>query len=56
MSNKACVPNKKEDLNLNLFSKAKEISLSKTLTMPISCECKYRFDGTKFNSDQWCNK
>ena len=27
----------------------------KTLTEHISCECKYRFDGKKCNSDQWSN-
>ena len=40
LSNKACIPNKPEDLNLSLFSKIKGINKSKTLTKHISCECK----------------
>ena len=31
------------------------INESKTLTKHISCECKYKFDGRKCNSDQWWN-
>ena len=40
LSNKACIPNKPEDLNLSLFSKIKGINKSKTLTKHISCEYK----------------
>ena len=40
LSNKACIPNKPEDLNLSLFNKIKGINKSKTLTKHISCECK----------------
>ena len=54
-SNKACVPNKTEDLNLSVFSMITGTNESKTLTKHISCECKYRFDGKKCNSDQWSN-
>ena len=28
---------------------------SKTLTKHISCECKCRFDGRKYDSNQWSN-
>ena len=42
-----------EDLNLSVFNMATEINESKTLTKHISCEFKCRFDGRKFNSDQW---
>ena len=31
------------------------INESKSLTRHISCYCKCRLDGKKFNSDQWCN-
>ena len=31
------------------------INESKALTKDISCECKFRFDGRKCNSDQWWN-
>ena len=52
LSNKACVPNKTEDLNLSDFSMITGINDSKTLTKHISCECKCRFDGRKCSSDQ----
>ena len=32
------------------------INESKTLRKHISCECKYKFDGRKGNSNQWWNK
>ena len=54
-SNKVCVPNKKEDLNLSIFNMITEINESKTLAKQISCECKCRFDGRKCNSNQWWN-
>ena len=57
LSNKECVPNKIEDLNLSVFNTITGINESKTLTKHISCECKYRFDGKKiwFRSmvEQW---
>ena len=31
------------------------INESKSLTKHISCECKYKFGGTKFSSNQWWN-
>ena len=52
LSNKVCVPNKTEDLNLSMFNMITGINESKTLTKHISCECKCRFDGRKCNSDQ----
>ena len=55
LSNKVCVPNKTEDLNLSVFNMITGINESKTLTRQISCECKCRFDGRKCNSDQWWN-
>ena len=55
LSNKVCVPNKTEYLNLRLLNIVTGISESKTLTKHILCECKYRFDGRKCNSDQWLN-
>ena len=53
VSNKVCVPNKTEDLNLIVFNMIIEINESKALAKHISCECKCRFDGRKCNSDQW---
>ena len=52
LSNKVCVPNKTEDLNLSVFNIIAGINQSKTLTKHISCECKCRFDGKKCNSNQ----
>ena len=45
LSNKVCVPNKAEDLNLSIFNMITGINESKTLTKHISCKCKCRFDG-----------
>ena len=55
LSSKVCVPTKTEDLNLSMISMITGINESKTLTEHISCECKCKFDGKKFNSNQWCN-
>ena len=44
LSNKVCVPNGVEDLNLSLFNMITGIIESKTLTRHESCECKCRFD------------
>ena len=48
-SNKVCVPNKIEYLNLNVFNMITGINEYKTLTKHISYECKCRFDGKKCN-------
>ena len=55
LSNKVCVVNKTEDLNLKVFNMITGINESKTLTKQVSCECKCKFDGRKCNSDQWQN-
>ena len=52
-SNKVCVPNKTEELNLSMFNIATGTNESKTLTKHKSCKYKWKFDGRKFNSDQW---
>ena len=52
LSNMACFPNKAEDLNLSVFNMITWINELKTLTKHISCECKCKFDGRKFYSDQ----
>ena len=43
LSNKVCVSNKTEVLNLSLFTMITEINESKAVTKHISCECKCRF-------------
>ena len=55
LSNKVCVPNKTEDLNLSIVNMITEINDSKTLTKHISCKYKCTFDGRKYNSNQWWN-
>ena len=45
LSNKVCVPNKTEDLNLNLFNMIPGINESKPLTKHISCKFICKFDG-----------
>ena len=55
LSNKVCIPNKTEDLNLSVFNMITGIIESKTLTKHISCECKCKLDGTKCSSIQWWN-
>ena len=52
LSNKVCVTNKTEDLNLSMFNMITEINESKTLVKYVSCECKCKFDGRKCNSNQ----
>ena len=55
LSNKVCVPNKIEDLNLSVFNMITGINGSKTFTKHRSCECKCRFNEKKCNSYQWWN-
>ena len=55
LSNKVCVPNKTEDLSVNVFIMITGINESKTLTKHISCECKCKLDETKCKSKQWWN-
>ena len=53
LSNKVCVPNKTENLNLSVFSIITGINESKTLTKHISCECKCKFDSSVKTSCMW---
>ena len=55
LSNKVCVPNKTEDLNLSMFNMITGINKSKISTKHISCKSKCRFDARKCNLDQWWN-
>ena len=51
-----CVFQIKQDLNLSVFYIIAGVNESKTLTKHISCQCKCRFDGKKYNSNQlWKN-
>ena len=60
-SDRICVSNKLEDVNLSVFIMITGISESKTLTKHISCKCQCKFDSRKYNSKQkwnsdkyWC--
>ena len=52
LSNKACVPNKKEHLNIHVFNMTTGINEPKILGKHISCKYKYKFDERKCNSNQ----
>ena len=51
LSNRICVANKIEDLNLNVFNMIKGVNESKMLTKHVSFEWKCKFDGRKCNSN-----
>ena len=51
LSNKLCVSDKTEDLNISMFIMITGINEFETLTKHMSCDCKSRFDGRKRNSD-----
>ena len=56
LSNKVCIPNKTEDLNLNIFNMIPGLNESKTLTKHISCKCECKFESRKCNLNQkWNN-
>ena len=55
LSNKVCIPDKTEDLNLSASNMITGKNESKTLTKHISCECKCKFVETKYKSNQWWN-
>ena len=55
LSNKVCVPNKIEVLNLSMFNMITRTDELKILTNRISCECKWKFRWRKCNSNQWWN-
>ena len=52
LSDKVCVPNKSEDLNIHIFHLTAGTNELEILTKDISYECKCKFDGKKFNSNQ----
>ena len=51
LSTRICVPNKTEDLNLNVFNVAIRISQLKTLMKHISCNCRFKSNSRKCNSN-----
>ena len=56
LSNRVCALNKTEDLNLSVFNMVTGINELKILSKHASCECEFRFNGKKYNSNQkWNN-
>ena len=55
LSNRVCVPNKTENLNIHVFNLITGKNESKISTKDILCDWKCRFDEKKCNSDQWWN-
>ena len=53
LSNKVCVPNKTEVLNLSVFIIITGTNESKKLAKHISYKCKCKIHGRSCNSDQW---
>ena len=49
-----CLANKTKGIDLNVFNMIR-INESKTLIKHISCKCKCKFDGRKYNSNQRWN-
>ena len=55
-SGRVCVPNKTEEISLNVFDMITRINESKTLPKHISCKCKCKFDSRKFDTNWNWNK
>ena len=53
LSNKTCIPNKTEDLNLSMFNIITEMYESKALAKHTSNKSKCKLDQTNCNSNQW---
>ena len=63
MSDRVWVPNKTEDLDINVFNTITGLNESKIFTKHISCKIECKFDGGKYNSSQkwnhdkfWCER
>ena len=56
LSNKGCVPNKAEDLNIHVSNMITGKNQSKRFKRGISCKCKCKFDEKKCNwNEKWNN-
>ena len=49
------VPNKTENVNIDVFNTITRINEYKTSAKYISCKSKYKFDGRKYTSNQMWN-
>ena len=52
LSSRKCLCNKAKDVNLNVFNMIRRINESKTLKRHLSCDCKCKFDGRRYNLNQ----
>ena len=52
LSTKICAPSRIKDVNIKVFNMIKIINEAKTLVKHIFCDWKYKFNSTKFNSNQ----
>ena len=55
LSNKVCIPNKTEELNIHVFNRITGKNELKILTKDILGKCKRKFDGRKCNWNHKCN-
>ena len=56
LSSRRCLCNKAKDVNLKVFNMIRRINESKTLKRHLSCDCKCKFDGRRYNLNQkWNN-
>ena len=55
LSNKVSPPSKTEDSNLSMLNIITGIDESRTLTKHVSCQCKCKFDGRRYNLNYWQN-
>ena len=55
LSNRECIPNKRDDLHVHVFNMITEINELKTLSEHMSCKCECKFDDRKYKSNQTWN-
>ena len=54
---KICVPKEAKDINVKAFNMIANKNEAKAMTEHISCDCKFKFSSTVYNSNQkWNNK
>ena len=57
LSPKICVPKKTKEINFKVFNMITNKYEAKAMAKLISCDCKYKFSSTTYNSNQkWSNK
>ena len=57
LSPKICVPKETNNINVKAFNMTANKNEAKTMTKPIPCDCKYKFNNTTCSSNRkWNNK